>query len=180
MLRLLLNLAAALSTLFLVASFSCWVYACVEGGLHVDRSTANHVRLIRTIGDRFPRQLEFSSMDDPTGLLFSFFAADHRTIRSVAQTMHLPGDAFELPGFTVWRGKVIDPSYTAEIRIITVDFLLLFTLTLILPFIWAFIHTRKRFTRKPGHCRSCGYNLTANTTGVCSECGSSMSDTSSP
>jgi hypothetical protein len=28
---------------------------------------------------------------------------------------------------------------------------------------------------KPGHCKSCGYNLTGNVSGVCSECGEPIS-----
>ncbi len=33
---------------------------------------------------------------------------------------------------------------------------------------WLFYRDRQR---PPGHCRNCGYNLTANTTGTCPECG---------
>ena len=33
---------------------------------------------------------------------------------------------------------------------------------------------RWKFRYPAGHCRSCGYNLTANTTGVCPECGTTI------
>lgn len=32
----------------------------------------------------------------------------------------------------------------------------------------------RRFYTQPGHCRSCGYNLTGNTSGICPECGSAI------
>lgn len=34
---------------------------------------------------------------------------------------------------------------------------------------------RDRRRIPPGHCRKCGYDLTGNVTGVCSECGKQMS-----
>lgn len=40
------------------------------------------------------------------------------------------------------------------------------------PAVWTFLQViRRRRTRKPGHCITCGYDLTGNTSGVCSECG---------
>ena len=42
--------------------------------------------------------------------------------------------------------------------------------TLILPVLW--LVSRRAAIRPPrGHCRTCGYNLTGNTSGVCPECG---------
>jgi len=44
--------------------------------------------------------------------------------------------------------------------------------TLLIPI---FILTRSRFkSRRPGHCQTCGYDLTGNTSGVCPECGHRM------
>jgi hypothetical protein len=34
-----------------------------------------------------------------------------------------------------------------------------------------FLDRRDRRRRPPGHCQSCGYNLTGNTSGICPECG---------
>lgn len=28
--------------------------------------------------------------------------------------------------------------------------------------------------KQPGHCKKCGYNLTGNVSGICSECGTSV------
>ncbi len=33
------------------------------------------------------------------------------------------------------------------------------------------VHRKRRQRMLLGHCRSCGYNLTGNVSGVCSECG---------
>lgn len=37
---------------------------------------------------------------------------------------------------------------------------------------------RCRSTISPGHCRKCGYNLTGNVSGVCSECGTRIAQSS--
>lgn len=39
-----------------------------------------------------------------------------------------------------------------------------------------FIFWRDRKRLPPGHCKSCGYNLTGNVSGVCSECGEPVPD----
>jgi len=55
----------------------------------------------------------------------------------------------------------------ALLRLIFVAFLLLFVS---LPTAW--LWRRDRSSRiRPGCCLRCGYNLTGNTSGVCSECG---------
>lgn len=38
-----------------------------------------------------------------------------------------------------------------------------------IPTAWLFYRDRRRI--RPSHCRRCGYDLTGNTSGVCSECG---------
>ncbi len=39
-----------------------------------------------------------------------------------------------------------------------------------IPTTWVFWRDRRRIP--PGHCQKCGYNLTGNESGICSECGS--------
>ncbi len=41
-------------------------------------------------------------------------------------------------------------------------------LAIALPTVWLW---RRDSRHPPGHCRKCGYDLTGNVTGVCSECG---------
>ncbi len=41
-------------------------------------------------------------------------------------------------------------------------------LTIAIPTVWLWRRDRRH---PPGHCRNCGYDLTGNVTGVCSECG---------
>jgi hypothetical protein len=47
-------------------------------------------------------------------------------------------------------------------------------------FLGLFIWTTWAWVRKPrrprGHCRSCGYDLTGNVSGVCPECGSATAE----
>ena len=42
-------------------------------------------------------------------------------------------------------------------------------LAVAIPTAWLFLRDRKRIP--PGHCQKCGYDLTGNTSGRCSECG---------
>ena len=42
------------------------------------------------------------------------------------------------------------------------------TLAIAVPTVWLWRRDRRH---PPGHCRKCGYDLTGNVTGVCSECG---------
>ena len=41
----------------------------------------------------------------------------------------------------------------------------------IMPGLWSLGWLRRRYLRFVGHCPQCGYDLTANTSGVCPECG---------
>jgi hypothetical protein len=43
---------------------------------------------------------------------------------------------------------------------------------------WLVQSVRSRNRRREGFCAKCGYNLTANTTGICPECGQSVVSTS--
>ena len=44
-------------------------------------------------------------------------------------------------------------------------------LALAIPTVWLWWPERRH---PPGHCRKCGYDLTGNVTGVCSECGTKV------
>jgi hypothetical protein len=39
---------------------------------------------------------------------------------------------------------------------------------------------RKRHTIPPGHCQTCGYSLTGNTSGICPECGTAVKASTHP
>ena len=56
-------------------------------------------------------------------------------------------------------------------RFLRVPLLYLFILFAVLPCIWTWRTVRAWRRHPPGHCQSCGYNLTGNTSGVCPECG---------
>ena len=45
---------------------------------------------------------------------------------------------------------------------------------LLFPIYWFTSIWRRRLQRKPNHCRSCGYNLTGNVSGICPECGAAV------
>jgi hypothetical protein len=50
---------------------------------------------------------------------------------------------------------------------------LLIAVLLVPPLYW--VRRRLRSNRAQGHCPTCGYNLTANTSGICPECGTAIS-----
>lgn len=49
---------------------------------------------------------------------------------------------------------------------------------LLLPAFYLFYRDRRRI--RPGFCLRCGYNLTGNTSGVCSECGEKIAGANPP
>ena len=85
---------------------------------------------------------------------------------------NIPGakmsEIFGMPRYKSWRpqgGILIGPRHADAISI---PFWLLLLLTAI-PTAW--LWHRDRGWRRPGCCLRCGYDLTGNTSGICSECG---------
>ena len=77
-------------------------------------------------------------------------------------------EIFGMPRYKSWRpqgGILIGPRHADAISI---PFWLLLLLTAI-PTAWLWHRDRGRI--RPGCCLRCGYNLTGNRSGVCSECG---------
>ena len=62
-----------------------------------------------------------------------------------------------------------------RLRMVSVSLWLLFTVSALYPAI-VFIRgpLRRRWRRKRGQCARCGYDLTGNVSGVCSECGQAI------
>ena len=73
-------------------------------------------------------------------------------------------------GFSQGFSSSDDIGAIFEHRTIFVNGFLLVPLFAILPAIWLFMW-RKRRKLSPNACHSCGYDLTANTSGTCPECG---------
>lgn len=71
---------------------------------------------------------------------------------------------------TVWR-----PRWERMAKGVVVSIPLWIPIVLVaVPTAYLFWHDRRHPTS--GHCRNCGYNLTANTSGVCPECGTAIPD----
>ena len=64
-------------------------------------------------------------------------------------------------------------SYSGQIhsRGVAAPYWIIVLLTAILPALWFRDHLARRRRLRTGLCRSCGYDLTGNTSGVCPECG---------
>jgi len=75
---------------------------------------------------------------------------------------------------TVWH-RVLWPRRTMGCNIVetVIPLWIPFILAGILPFVLV-RRSRARRARLAGRCRSCGYDLTGNTSGVCPECGTAM------
>ena len=80
-----------------------------------------------------------------------------------------------IPGWQVLRGdSYYDIGWWPKIH--TNPLQRLVTIPLWIPLVvvaipTGFLWRRERKRPRPGHCRSCGYNLTGNVSGVCPECG---------
>ncbi len=74
---------------------------------------------------------------------------------------------FQLP--RVHRGLVQDPDWPGPSWIVYLPLWLPFVVLAIPTAFLFWRDNRRRYS--PGHCRSCGYNLTGNESGVCPECG---------
>jgi hypothetical protein len=85
--------------------------------------------------------------------------------------------AFHSSTFSATRPSVlsrmlggIDNHLVGEVRCYSCQFPLL-PLTLAMLGFTYFLFWQDRFRPKSGHCRTCNYNLTGNTSGICPECG---------
>ncbi len=75
------------------------------------------------------------------------------------------------PGPIRWWPRFI--TYTPRIQQSISAFRVFIPLWCIAPFVFipTFLLWRRDHRYPDGHCRNCGYNLTGNVTGICSECG---------
>ena len=72
----------------------------------------------------------------------------------------------------VVRFPTLDHYFTSDgVWSVGVPLFYLFVLFAILPGVWS-VRVCRTWRRVEGHCTSCGYNLTGNTSGACPECGS--------
>ena len=78
------------------------------------------------------------------------------------------------PGQSRWRFEYGTFALVPEtiLRLITIP-LWIPLLAVALPTVWLW---RRDSRHLPGLCRYCGYNLTGNVSGVCSECGTEVGD----
>jgi hypothetical protein len=60
--------------------------------------------------------------------------------------------------------------------IASIPYWFLVAATVVLPLCWLAPRLKRRLRTRKGYCPACGYNLTANTTGICSECGVTVSE----
>ena len=110
------------------------------------------------------------------GLIFSL---THGTIRMFAWDTryfainYAPGVAIEDEPYALQPGFTIDAGRTRAGQ--TVVAVPLWPLALA-TWLAAGLAWRSARRRRPWECRKCGYNLTGNTSGVCSECGTPISE----
>lgn len=85
-------------------------------------------------------------------------------------------------GFGVHVIKTIGPPQgiwrfgNRRLVIVYLPYWLVATITALLPLRWLTLFLRQRSQNRSGYCASCGYNLTGNTTGICSECGVTVAE----
>ena len=97
-------------------------------------------------------------------LVVNHYLSDSTTRLSVAEHGWHIGD---LIGYRYFAGR------TQRWSTLMVALRVVVVITLVLPFFWVVKRIRRRFVPhvSTARCPACGYNLTANTSGVCPECG---------
>jgi hypothetical protein len=182
--RWVFNFAAAMSLLLCAATATLWVRSrsCEDQiGLVTEKLGDGSPVMVRQLGVmagarlwlsyyRFTPNSDLPATDDlydlrtlPTRTRFDWTVNDRQT------------DELASWNRSVWNrlGMGADSSHNSEIdsRAVFVPYWFVISLTLA-PFVYVvFRNRRRRQLVEPEHCARCGYNLTANTSGVCPECG---------
>jgi hypothetical protein len=81
---------------------------------------------------------------------------------------HVAGVGYLSVDIPLASGQVAKP------RGLIVPYWLPASCTAMMPALWLIARLRNRSKRLVGRCATCGYNLTANTSGVCPECGTDV------
>jgi hypothetical protein len=174
--RRLFTLAAALSLLLFLATMALWMRGfLVEDRLHWHRPfgymflTSSHGRLSaycwinkEPTGPKvlFRETLSPQALDD---------SRQPWVIRYV-----------RVPGFTLRTGAAQPARALFDV---TVSSWLVALTTALLPIYWVVLYRgkwRREARLRAGCCISCGYDLTANTSGICPECGTPIGSNSGP
>ena len=171
--RNLVNLASAVSLVFCVATGALWLALTVRGGIFRLSHRPNDVVSLRSCTAGSEGEFEYSSFHDPSGRIVRYIT------ESPAQWepgLRLTGSSFAFPCIRVSWGRVYlrgaDAYGPFHVRIVRVHYGEIIAFTLTLPLLWALRRIVNRtLSDRRGQCHQCGYNLTANTSGVCPECG---------
>jgi len=189
--RYVFNVASAISLLLLVATVVLWMrnWSSIQGGTvpradefawSGDKSvwclwfSEGRLRLYRCLTPEaiaFPSGLSFRRN---TVLAYFIMSEDpnyhHGAAGFQLDTWDSPGHWVIRSGWSMQTG-IYAGALKAQLLSIPCWFLLLVSLPL--PLRWAFLHRGGgRFRRCI--CRTCGYNLTGNVSGVCPECGAAI------
>ena len=103
-----------------------------------------------------------------------FVSVDSGSVYSVfvggGQTISKMGMAPAVTPFSVWPTAIKGKREDASVAMCSLP-TWMFLLAALIP---TFLAWRRLCRPLPGHCQQCGYNLTGNVTGVCSECGEDL------
>jgi hypothetical protein len=199
--RFFLNIASVLSLLLLVVTGVLWVYTALSGShLHTsyrweERKGKDHfvigisAREAQRIVDRRELVLDISMYGFGEDGFFHGkwqYAYDGAStdLSRIRQTMY---DNFGPPGTTGggWGKNVswlpprwVNASLATHYETNGYRFSRVAIMASLLPICWLFLRVRRQMRAKremlEGHCRSCGYNLAGNVSGICPECGSTI------
>jgi hypothetical protein len=87
-------------------------------------------------------------------------------VRAEPDSIEVPGRFLAKAGIAYWNHK--------GAIVLLLPVWPFFALTAILPALWLTRRWRTHHRRKHDLCLTCGYDLTANTSGVCPECGAAI------
>lgn len=173
--RWLFNIAAATSLLLCltVAGLSAWSYhrgidAEVNWGSWSDRASVRAVLLAFHVdGGSWHFRSDISKLQSP--MLDLRFDSHIDFDQTLTVGYHITSN---LLGFHCSRNTIQSGTDTENILVLIVPGWTLLLATASLPFMGLRMRHRQRGLQEAKRCKACGYNLTANTSGVCPECGS--------
>jgi hypothetical protein len=187
MIRRLLNLLTALSLLLCVAVTAAWVRSdyCLLHGRYNRSPGPDETHALFFGAESFAGTLTFTFGHRYFGPVYLRGLSEEATRTFGA--WYPPGlrwDAaggekamlLSAPAAAVRARHNVDtrsPGYRSDDWVLAVPHWLPAALLGVMPAVWLNRFRKTRRVRRPGLCRTCGYDLTGNASGVCPECGTS-------
>ena len=168
--RRLFNVAAATSLLLSLAAAAQWAVATMRDDIYYLEVSSIAIgfgeKLTFMDGQPYPAPQPFVGHTDALWAAWQASRLTHNV-----SFCGIKWETGHLLGWMISNGSV-DARDNGTYKLLTINPWLIVAVGTILPLQWFWAHRHGR--QMAGGCRACGYNLTANVSGVCPECGTSV------